>query len=153
MNNVTSIVDVGCGDWQSSRYISFNGALYSGFDIVKSVVEANRKQFGSNVVLFDVMPDDPRNLPGADLLIIKDVLQHLTNDQILFYRDHVIPKYRLCLITNSWKAINYPQNGDIAPGQFRSLDLIAAPYSFEGAYIAEAWNEWERIRTMLLTNR
>jgi 2-polyprenyl-3-methyl-5-hydroxy-6-metoxy-1,4-benzoquinol methylase len=153
MNEVTSIVDVGCGDWQSSRYISFNGARYAGFDVVKSVVDINRTKFGSNAVSFDIMPDDPRRLPDADLLIIKDVLQHLTNDQILFYRDHIVPKYPLCLITNSWKAINYPHNGDIAPGRFRSLDLNAPPYSFNGAYVAESWNEWERIRTMLLTNK
>jgi hypothetical protein len=99
------------------------------------------------------MPDDPRNLPNADLLILKDMLQHLTDEQILFYRDHIIPKYPLCLITNSWKAINYPQNRDIAPGQFRSLELNAWPYSFKGAYVVETWNEWERIRTMLMINR
>src|ERR1700683_2547031 len=153
MNEVASIVDVGCGDWQSSRYISFNGARYSGFDIVKSLVDVNRTKFGSTSVSFDVMPDNPRRLPNADLIIMKDVLQHLTNDQIFFYRDHVLGKYPLCLITNSWRAINYPQNGEIAPGQFRSLDLNAAPYFFKGVYVVESWNQWERIRTMLLINR
>lgn len=153
MNEVTSIVDVGCGDWRSSRHISFNGARYTGFDVVKSVVDVNRATFGSDLVSFAMMPVDPRDLPNADLLIIKDVLQHFTNEQILFYRDHVVPKYPLCLITNSWKAINYPQNGDIAPGQFRSLELKASPYLFNGAYVTESWHQWERIRTLLLINK
>jgi SAM-dependent methyltransferase len=53
MNRVMSIVDVGCGDWQSSRYISFNGARYTGFDVVKSLVDINRTKFGLGLVSFE----------------------------------------------------------------------------------------------------
>jgi SAM-dependent methyltransferase len=150
MNDITSIVDVGCGDWQSSRYTSFGNATYTGLDVVESLIETNTANFGSDAVDFRLMPDDPRDLPTAQLILMKDVLQHLTDSQIIFYRDHVFPRYPYCLITNSWRAIKYPQNVPILPGQFRSLDLNAAPYFFGGAYVVESWNEWERIRTMLL---
>ncbi len=118
----------------------------------KKLVERNTETFGSDLVQFRPMPENPTRLPEAQLLIMKDVLQHLTDSQIVFYRDYVFPKYRHCLITNSWKATGYPHNTNIEPGRFRSLDLRAAPYLFKGAYVVETWNEWERIRTMLLTN-
>jgi hypothetical protein len=152
MNDISSIVDIGCGDWQSSQYISFHNSSYIGFDVVDSVVRKNNTLYANSKIQFQTMPDDPRNLPDADLFIMKDVLQHLTDEQIMFYRDYVLPKYAICLITNSWKAIHYGQNVPIEPGQFRSLDLKAAPYFYSGVYVVEAWNEWERIRTLLMTN-
>jgi len=98
------------------------------------------------------MPADALQLPAATLLIMKDVLQHMTDQQIFFYRDNVFPKYALCLVTNSWQAINYQQNIDIPAGKFRTLDLRVAPYSFKGSYVNEIWNQWERIRTMVLVH-
>lgn len=151
MNNVSSVIDIGCGDWQSTRFINFGASKYLGFELVEGLVESNRARFGSDQVEFRNMPDNPLELPQSDLLIMKDVLQHLTNEQIFFFRDFIFPRYKFCLITNSWKAINYDHNSNISAGMFRSLDLLVEPYSFKGGYVVETWNEWERIRTMLIT--
>ncbi len=151
-NQIRSVLDVGCGDWQSSRFINFGTARYLGFDVVKKLVEHNQTSFSSDAVEFAVMPDDPRRLPPADLIIIKDVLQHLPDDQIMFYRDHVLPKYRFCLITNSFAAINYKHNVNIGIGEFRTLNLLAPPYAFKGAFVSEDWNQWERILTLLMVH-
>ena len=71
----------------------------------------------------------------------------------MFYRDRVLPRYRYCLVTNSFNAINYEHNKPIKPGMFRSLDLLAPPYHFNGGYVTESWNQWERIRTLLIVNQ
>lgn len=42
MNNIRSIVDIGCGDWQFSQNINFQGTKYLGLDIVSSVIERNK---------------------------------------------------------------------------------------------------------------
>ena len=42
MNNVTSVVDAGCGDWQFSKNINWGQVSYKGFDIVNTVVENNK---------------------------------------------------------------------------------------------------------------
>ncbi len=152
LNDIKSVLDVGCGDWQFSKYIDFGSATYVGVDVVEFLISENQKRFGSELVQFKVAPVDPRELPHAELLIMKDVLQHLTDKQILFYRDNVFPRYSLCLITNSWKATSYDRNVDVRTGEFRALDLRAQPYSFKGSYVVEIWNEWERIRTMLIQN-
>lgn len=151
-NAISSIVDVGCGDWQFSRFLNLTGARYTGFDVVKSLIDRNNRNFGRPGVEFAPMPADPSKLPPADLLIMKDVLQHLPDEHIFRFRDHVFGRYRFALLTNSYEKIDSHLNIDIAhAGEFRCLDLSAAPYTVVGAYVHEYWAQpWERIRTNLV---
>jgi len=137
LNDIASVVDVGCGDWQFSRYVNFGGASYLGLDVVDSVVETNTQAFGSARVVFQKAPADPADIPGGDLIVIKDVLQHLSDAQIMTYRDLIRSKFRFGLITNSRIKGDVPLNIDIQPGEFRCLDLNAAPYHFGGAAVVE----------------
>lgn len=153
MNEVGSIVDIGCGDWQFSRFLHLDGIVYHGFDVVARLIDANRRRFGSDTVRFDVMPEDLAALPQADLLVMKDVLQHLPDAEIARFRAQVFGRYRFVLLTNSFEKIDSHRNVDVRPGEFRCLDLAAPPYGFSGAYLFEYWAQpWERIRTFLITN-
>lgn len=80
MNKIQSIVDIGCGDWQFSRFLNLSGINYLGLDVVPSVISKNTEKFSSTKINFELMPEEIRNVPPADLLIMKDVLQHLSND-------------------------------------------------------------------------
>ena len=42
---IKSVCDIGCGDWQFSRYIDFKGFEYTGIDCVKSVIDENKKTY------------------------------------------------------------------------------------------------------------
>lgn len=153
MNEVGSIIDIGCGDWQFSRFLHLDGIVYHGFDVVARLIEANRRRFGSETVRFDVMPEDLTTLPPADLLVMKDVLQHLPDAEIARFRAEVFGRYRFVLLTNSFEKIESHRNVDVRPGEFRCLDLAQPPYGFDGAYLFEYWAQpWERIRTFLITN-
>ncbi|MCQ4162764.1 class I SAM-dependent methyltransferase [Roseomonas sp. GC11] len=154
-NNIRSVVDIGCGDWQFSRYIHFGKASYLGVDVVPHLIERNQAAYGGEKVRFELAPEDPATLPQADLLLMKDVLQHLPDAEILHYRRHVVPRYRFALLTNSISKVQMRprHNTDIAPGRFRTVDLRAAPYRFKGAYVSEYWTDaWERIQTLLVIN-
>ena len=79
---VRSVVDIGCGDWALGRTLDWSGVEYTGIDIVPDVVEHLNVSFGSNRIRFrclDIVSDE---LPQADLCVIKDVLQHLSNDSV-----------------------------------------------------------------------
>lgn len=152
LNAIGSIVDIGCGDWQFSRFMDFGAANYLGLDVVRPVVERNQQIYGSSRVRFDLMPDDLKKAPGGDLLLIKDVLQHLPDRDIFEFLNLVTPRFRFALITNSYQKIDSAQNLDLPNhGAFRCLDLTAAPYHVNGAYVFEYWAQpWERIRTLLI---
>ena len=44
--HVRSVVDIGCGDWQTGSRVDWTGIEYTGIDIVAEVIEADRKRYG-----------------------------------------------------------------------------------------------------------
>ena len=150
-NNITYVDDIGCGDWSFSRYVRFHGITYRGFDIAPSIISRNAACFAAPNITFEVMPENKWDVPGADLLIMKDVLQHLEDDEIFEFHERVFPKYAYCLITNSFKKLNEPKNVNIGNGGFRCLDLQKPPYNFRGAHVLQFnTGVWEEVRTLLI---
>lgn len=134
-NEITSVVDVGCGDWQLAKVIDWAGIEYLGIDVVESIIEKNVKNFSSENISFLLADAVDYDLPSADLLICKDVLQHLTFKDIFA----IIPqfsKFKYCLIINDvdLKECTYT-NTDIERGDFRPLNLSAPPFNMDGKTI------------------
>ncbi|HET9194728.1 MAG TPA: class I SAM-dependent methyltransferase [Vicinamibacterales bacterium] len=126
---VRSIVDAGCGDWTFSSAIDWGGASYLGVDVASDVIEANRRKYEKRNVTFRV-GDITEELPAADLLISKDVLQHLPDALVdKFIRNNLKKgKYKWVLLTND----RGTGNPDIVPGGYRAIDLAAAPFNVTG---------------------
>ena len=86
---ITSIVDAGCGDWEFSKEIDWGGASYLGV-VISSVVIEKLGRYATDKIQFRV-GDITEELPAADLLIVKDVLQHLPNSLIeKFIRNNLL---------------------------------------------------------------
>lgn len=102
---IKSVVDFGCGDWQFSQFIDWSGIDYYGIDCVESVIIDNISKFKKDGVNFFNMSE----IVGykADLLILKDVLQHWTNESIIKFLNNVLSKFTYILITNSKGSENY----------------------------------------------
>ena len=97
---------MGCGDWQFSRLIDWSGMTYDGFDVVDSVIAINSKKYALPNVRFHAYTGNPKELPSADLLIAKDVLQHLSNDAIgVFIAE--MKKYKFVLLTNCIRLLDF----------------------------------------------
>ena len=135
-NRMKSVVDFGCGDWKFSQYINWQGATYVGVDLVVGVIERNRKQFACPGVTFEVF-EVIDNLPEADLLLCKDVFQHLPNDLARDYLSAFKRKFRFLLITNDDQPESMA-NQDIQAGGWRPLRLDRPPFS-EAAIIVLSW--------------
>ncbi len=132
-NKIASVVDFGCGDWRFSRFIDWSNISYLGMDIVRSVVDRNNAKFGAENISFR-MAESLFDLPPADLLICKDVLQHLPNQHITEFLKHAKNSYKWLLITND----DYPSNGlnsDILPGQWRAINLTSPPFEEKAATV------------------
>jgi SAM-dependent methyltransferase len=129
-HHITSIVDAGCGDWSFSSTIDWADASYLGVDIASDVIEAVRGKHEKGKITFRV-GDITEELPAADLLISKDVLQHLPNELVhKFIRNNLKKgKYKWVLLTND-RGKN--GNGDTVPGGYRAIDLAAPPFEVKG---------------------
>ena len=130
-NAVRTVTDLGCGDWQFSRYMDWSRADYLGLDVVPGVVARNQAQYGAAGVRFATFAslDD---LPGGDLLLAKEVLQHLPNPIVQSYLDAIRKRYRHALITNAIEPAALA-NQEIAIGDWRPLRLEAPPFESPGA--------------------
>jgi len=148
-NKVGTIVDLGCGDWQFSHLIDWNGAKYIGLDVVPSVVEANRRRFTKHNVSFEVAGESYAELPVADLLLIKDVLQHWSTNEVMRFVCEALPKYRAALITNCIEPRSRV-NAEIENGDFRPLDLRLPPYRLEAqcvmSFEGPSTFSWRKLR-------
>lgn len=126
--NIKSVVDYGCGDWSFSHLIDWSGIAYVGVDCVRSVIEANRiKHKGNNITFYDSVHVPPF---VADLLILKDVLQHWSNNDIINFFGSIFRNpsliqtpFKYILITNT---IGTSEN-DITPGDCRGLSANSYP--------------------------
>jgi SAM-dependent methyltransferase len=124
---VRSVVDFGCGDWQFSRHIRWGEAHYRGYDLVESLIATNRERFASERISFHAYAGDPHELPPADLLLVKDVLQHWPDRAIVDFLP-ILPRFRWALITNCVNHRGATVNTDTDVGGFRFLDLRLPPF-------------------------
>ena len=144
-NQIKSVVDLGCGDWQFSRELNLEGIEYLGVDVATSVIESNQKEFQASNVSFSVLREYSQ-LPKSDLLICKDVLMHLGHEEVFKVIREAFPKFRQILITsdvNPYSALgdaylnarNMRQkmfNEDILTGQMTPFDIRMQPYNIPG---------------------
>jgi SAM-dependent methyltransferase len=131
-HGVKSVVDAGCGDWEFSSTMDWTGIDYTGFDVVASVIAEDQKKYGAPNIKFQTADIVRTPLPAADLLVCKDVLQHLPAENVLAFLAQ-LPKYKDALLTDTVdKTTLTAENHEIAPGKFRPLDLTQPPFNVPG---------------------
>lgn len=130
--SIQSVVDVGCGDWAFSKAIDWKNVQYTGIDIVKPVIEKNQSAYSSSHISFIHGDMNEMELPAADLLICKDVLQYLPKNKILSFLAK-LRTYKYCLFINDVDP--YGRNKSIVCGDHRPLDLTKAPFSLSGVQL------------------
>ncbi len=77
-----SAVDIGCGDFRIASLFVDTLDSYHGIDVVPDLVARNVARHGRPGVRFSVLDAATDELPPADICLVRQVLQHLGNDQI-----------------------------------------------------------------------
>lgn len=130
-NNITSIVDIGCGDWEMMKYVNIPSNInYIGVDIVDKIIENNKKHYAKENISFEKI-DNIKELSkyNGDLLIIKDVMQHWDTITIWYSIGHIISNFKYALIVNNIVSQGAPSiNSEINAGNSRPLDLEVSPF-------------------------
>jgi SAM-dependent methyltransferase len=152
-NQVRSVVDAGCGDWEFSSAIDWTGIDYKGFDVVPSVIAEDKKKYEKTNIHFFVADIVESDLPAADLLIVKHVLQHLPTTAVQRFLTQ-LPKYRHALIVDSVNPTTLSSpNWDIAPGAFRYLDVTGPPFNVQGVKVLTYWDGTHMQQTVYVAGR
>jgi SAM-dependent methyltransferase len=139
-NEIRSVVDAGCGDWEFSRSIDWTGIDYKGFDIVEPVISRNREAFAKPGIQFFAGSIVELELPTADLLLSKHVLQHVPNSDVQRFLGQR-EKFRHVLLTNAVNSETLSAtNGDITVGAGRALDLTKPPFQLQGTKVLTYWD-------------
>ena len=82
-HGIRTVVDLGCGDFSVGKRIASKRLRYVGVDVVEEVVRRNRDRYGAEGVEFVCLDITRDELPPGDLCLIRQVLQHLSNAEIL----------------------------------------------------------------------
>jgi SAM-dependent methyltransferase len=141
LNDVHSVLDLGCGDWQFSNLIpwEYYNISYLGLDISRFIVEKNTATYGSERRQFKVIrePSEIWGLGRFDLVVCKDALQHIPNSIVNEYLDVFVAVGRHALITNdaftSDSVTEDPNRGDL----YRTMDIRKPPFSRNSSIIGE----------------
>lgn len=132
---IRSIVEFGCGFWSYQTALDLTGVTYVGYDVAPSVINLDRDRYTAANVAFELF-EDGSTLKPADLLLSKDVLQHLPLADVHYYLALFSKRYPLILLINDI-APEENLNGDIAYGDHRALRLDLPPFGVRHEMLGE----------------
>jgi hypothetical protein len=126
----TSFADVGCGDFVWMKDVDL-GCPYLGLDIVPSVIAANQSRFGSDVRSFALCNAVSDPLPTAEIVLCREILFHLSFADARALLANVVRSKARWLLATTDPMTGF--NADIESGDFRVINLCAAPFGFPEA--------------------
>lgn len=149
---IATIVDVPCGDMNWFPTAAAPGVAYLGVDIVPELIERNTARYGSKHVTFACQDLTAWVPPPADLIIVRDLLIHLSNTQARACIRNVASSGARYLLISNYSGIR--RNGDTFTGGLRLHNLNRPPFSefgfAESEVLAIADGDGNQGRQMLL---
>jgi hypothetical protein len=115
-----NVVDLGCGDFNVGRQIRGKAANYIACDIVPDLIKRNRQIYSELNVDFRILDMTQEDLPKGDVVLIRQVLQHLSNADI----KRVIERlhgYKYLVLTEYVPHGEFIQNIDHITGSYSRL--------------------------------
>ena len=134
--NVLTVCDLGCGDFNIGKHLIKHTKKYIAVDIVETLIARNKEQFKATNLEFQCLDIANDKLPNADCILLRQVLQHLSNVEI----ENIVKKlkgYKYLILTEHLPAGDFVPNKDIISGQGIRLkhnsgvDLLAEPFSLK----------------------
>lgn len=130
------ICDLGCGDFNIGKDLVKFSKHYIGVDIVPELIARNKKIFTQENLEFYCLDIAKDHLPLGDCAIIRQVLQHLSNDEVMKIL-HKLIAFTYVVVTEHVPVGNFVPNKDIISGQGIRLkkqsgvNVLAAPFNLK----------------------
>lgn len=129
-----TVCDLGCGDFNIGKQLLPFTAEYHAVDIVPSLIAYNQNCYKADKLQFSCLDIATDALPQADCAIIRQVLQHLSNREVLQISKK-LSAYNYVIVTEHVPAGPFESNKDIISGQgirikqHSGVDLLKAPFN------------------------
>jgi hypothetical protein len=156
-----TVVDLGCGDFEIGHALvtRFPDLIYVGCDIVPELIAHHTKTYANERISFrqlDIVADP---LPKGDVCLVRQVLQHLSNAEIMKFLQRA--NYKYLYITEGHPSVRTgPVNPDKATGgdvrfdwyagRGRGVELDKPPYCM---LTEEVFRACERPNEIIITER
>lgn len=130
------ICDLGCGDFNIGKELVKYSKKYIAIDIVPELIAHNKKTFKANNLEFHSLDIAKDKLPAADCVILRQVLQHLSNAEIKSVGEKLYD-FKYVILTEHLPEEDFEPNKDIISGQGIRLkkqsgvNLLAPPFNFK----------------------
>jgi len=115
-NRSLIVCDLGCGDFNIGKHLTKYSKKYIAIDIVENLTKRNKNLYKDHNLEFYCLDIINDKLPSGDCIILRQVLQHLSNKDI----EEVIKKmtiYKYIILTEHIPLGNFVSNKDIISGQ------------------------------------
>lgn len=135
-NPALVVCDLGCGDFNIGKHLTRFTKKYYAIDIVENLVARNKNIFKEAHLEFHCLDIAKDQLPLADCIILRQVLQHISNSEI----QQVVKKlhaYKYIILTEHLPLGNFTPNKDIISGQgirlkqHSGVNLLEAPFNLK----------------------
>ena len=135
-NTPIDICDLGCGDFNIGKNLFEYSKNYVAIDIVPKLIDFNKSLFKAENLAFQCLDIAIDELPMGDCAIVRQVLQHLSNNEIKLIIEKLY-SYKYVILTEHLPNGKFNPNKDIISGQGNRLkqqsgvDLLVEPFSFK----------------------
>ena len=135
-NNSLIVCDLGCGDFNIGKHLSKYTRKYIAVDIVEKLIDRNKALFIEDNLEFHCLDITKDDLPKGDCIILRQVLQHLSNSEV----QKIIKKltaYKYVILTEHIPLKEFTPNKDIITGQGIRLkqnsgvNILSAPFNLK----------------------
>jgi 2-polyprenyl-3-methyl-5-hydroxy-6-metoxy-1,4-benzoquinol methylase len=153
------VMDLGCGDFNIGSKLRACCNKYIACDIVDTLIEHNKVKFKEAAVDFRVFDLTNEKCDPVDIVFVRQVFQHLSNDGIKKGLKNIIPFCKYLVITehlpgkNNFKRnIDKPTGPGTRAELYSGIDIGSSPFNYtdlKGDIICEVQDNYGIIQTVV----
>jgi hypothetical protein len=130
------VCDLGCGDFNIGKHLTKYSKKYIAIDIVENLINRNKKLYQEHNLEFHCLDISKDELPHGDCIILRQVLQHVSNTET----QNIVKKiavYKYIILTEHIPMGNFIPNKDIISGQGirikqnSGVNILEAPFNLK----------------------
>ncbi|WP_024772637.1 class I SAM-dependent methyltransferase [Aquimarina macrocephali] len=131
-----TVCDLGCGDFNVGKELVKHTNKYVAVDIVTDLIVRNKEKFKEENLEFHCLDIAVDDLPSGDCVLLRQVLQHLSNAEV----QSIVSKltdFKYVILTEHIPEGDFIPNKEIISGQGirlkkqSGLNILAPPFNFK----------------------